>query len=152
MTSALSHAQSELARITAVQRRLDDLEVLVELVNAEDDEAQAAETAAEAESELAGVQATIDELEVQTLLNGEYDPRPAVVTIRAGAGGVDAADFAEMLLRMYLRWAEQHKYSVTVWTPPTRRRRASSPPPSRSTPPTRSARSPSRRARTGSCG
>jgi peptide chain release factor 2 len=51
---------------------------------------------------------------VQTLLNGEYDPRPAVVTIRAGAGGVDAADFAEMLLRMYLRWAEQHKYSATV--------------------------------------
>jgi peptide chain release factor 2 len=114
VTSALSHAQSELARITAVQRRLDDLEVLVELVNAEEDEGQAAETAAEAESELAGVQATIDELEVQTLLNGEYDPRPAVVTIRAGAGGVDAADFAEMLLRMYLRWAEQHKYSVTV--------------------------------------
>ncbi|WXZ51003.1 PCRF domain-containing protein [Clavibacter tessellarius] len=53
-------------------------------------------------------------LEVQTLLNGEFDPRPAVVTIRAGAGGVDAADFAEMLMRMYLRWAEQHDYSATV--------------------------------------
>src|SRR5579875_246727 len=114
VTSALSHAQSELARVTGVERRLDDLEVLIELVNAEDDEAQAAESAAEADAELAGVEATINELEVQTLLNGEYDPRPAVVTIRAGAGGVDAADFAEMLLRMYLRWAEQHKYSVTV--------------------------------------
>jgi peptide chain release factor 2 len=114
VTSALSHAQSELARITAVQRRLDDLEVLAELVNAEDDEQQAAEYAAEAEAELAGVQASVNELEVQTLLNGEYDARPAVVTIRAGAGGVDAADFAEMLLRMYLRWAEQHKYAVTV--------------------------------------
>ena len=56
----------------------------------------------------------IGELEVQTLLDGEYDDRPAVVTIRAGAGGVDAADFAEMLLRMYLRWAEQHKYPVTI--------------------------------------
>ena len=114
VTSALSHAQSELARITAVQRRLDDLEVLIELVNAEDDEQQAAEYAAEADVELAGVQKSVDELEVQTLLNGEYDARPAVVTIRAGAGGVDAADFAEMLLRMYLRWAEQHKYAVTV--------------------------------------
>jgi peptide chain release factor 2 len=114
VTSALSHAQTQLARVTAVERRLDDLEVLVELVNAEDDEAQAAESAREAESELAGVQASIGELEVQTLLNGEYDPKPAVVTIRAGAGGVDAADFAEMLLRMYLRWAEQHKYSATV--------------------------------------
>jgi len=51
---------------------------------------------------------------VQTLLNGEWDAHPAVVTIRAGAGGVDAADFAEMLQRMYLRWAEQHSYPTTV--------------------------------------
>ncbi|MHB1173182.1 MAG: peptide chain release factor 2, partial [Lacisediminihabitans sp.] len=51
---------------------------------------------------------------VQTLLNGEWDARAAVVTIRAGAGGVDAADFAEMLQRMYLRWAEQHNYPTTV--------------------------------------
>jgi peptide chain release factor 2 len=114
VTSALSHAQSELARITGVQRRLEDLEVLIELVNAEGDEQQAAEYAAEADAELAGVEASVSELEVQTLLNGEYDARPAVVTIRAGAGGVDAADFAEMLLRMYLRWAEQHRYAVTV--------------------------------------
>ena len=114
VTSELSHAQSQLSRITAVESRLDDLEVLIELVNMEDDEAQAAESAAEVESELKGLQKTVDELEVQTLLNGEYDPRPAVVTIRAGAGGVDASDFAEMLLRMYLRWAEQHKYPATV--------------------------------------
>jgi peptide chain release factor 2 len=51
---------------------------------------------------------------VQTLLNGEYDPRPAVVTIRAGAGGVDAADFAEMLLRMYLRWAERRGFKTEM--------------------------------------
>ena len=114
VTSALSHAQSQLNRMGAVESRLDDLEVLVDLVNAETDEAQAAEYAAEADSELALAVASIGELEVQTLLNGEYDPRPAVVTIRAGAGGVDAADFAEMLLRMYLRWAEQHKYAATV--------------------------------------
>jgi peptide chain release factor 2 len=114
VTSALSHAQSQLARLTGVERRLDDLGVLVELVNMEDDEAQAAETAREAEAELVALEASVNELEVQTLLNGEYDPRPAVVTIRAGAGGVDASDFAEMLLRMYLRWAEQHKYSATV--------------------------------------
>jgi peptide chain release factor 2 len=114
VTSELSHAQAQLGRVTGVESRLDDLEVLVELVNAEDDEAQAAESAAEAEAELVAIEATVGELEVQTLLNGEYDPRPAVVTIRAGAGGVDAADFAEMLLRMYLRWAEQHKYAATV--------------------------------------
>jgi len=57
----------------------------------------------------------IDELEVRTLLNGEYDSREALVTIRSEAGGVDAADFAEMLMRMYLRWAERHKYPTEVY-------------------------------------
>ncbi len=51
---------------------------------------------------------------MRTLLSGEYDERAAVVTIRAGAGGVDAADFAEMLMRMYLRWAERHGYPTSV--------------------------------------
>ncbi|MFF1877519.1 peptide chain release factor 2 [Leifsonia sp. NPDC058230] len=111
VTSALSHRQSELARITSIEQRLDDLEVLIEMAN--DGEGDA-ETAAEARTELESLQKSLGELEVQTLLSGEYDPRPAVVTIRAGAGGVDAADFADMLLRMYLRWAEHHNYPVTV--------------------------------------
>ena len=53
-------------------------------------------------------------MEVRTLLAGEYDERHAVVSIRSGAGGVDAADFAEMLLRMYLRWAERHGFPTKV--------------------------------------
>jgi len=110
VTSALSHRQSELARINGIERRLDDLEVMVELANEMDDE----DAAEEARHELAELEDVIGQLEVQTLLDGEYDERPAVVTIRAGAGGVDASDFAEMLLRMYLRWAEQHKYPVTI--------------------------------------
>ncbi len=52
---------------------------------------------------------------MRTLLSGEYDERDAVVTIRSEAGGVDAADFAEMLLRMYLRWAERHGYAAEVY-------------------------------------
>ena len=52
---------------------------------------------------------------MRTLLAGEYDPREAMVTIRSEAGGVDAADFAAMLLRMYLRWAERHGYSTEVY-------------------------------------
>jgi peptide chain release factor 2 len=110
VTSALSHRQSELARLTGIERRLDDLEVMVELANEMDDE----DAAEEARHELAELEDIMGQLEVQTLLDGEYDERPAVVTIRAGAGGVDASDFAEMLLRMYLRWAEQHKYPVTI--------------------------------------
>ena len=54
-------------------------------------------------------------MEVRTLLSGEYDSREALVAIRAGAGGVDAADFAEMLMRMYLRWAERHGYPTEVY-------------------------------------
>ena len=86
VTSALSHRQSELARITSIERRLDDLEVMVELANEMDDE----DAAEEARHELAELEDIVGQLEVQTLLDGEYDERPAVVTIRAGAGGVDA--------------------------------------------------------------
>jgi len=110
ITSALSHRQSDLAKITSIKSRLDDLEVLVEMANEADD----ADSVAEAQQELASIQKVLGDLEVQTLLNGEWDARAAVITIRAGAGGVDAADFAEMLQRMYLRWAEQHNYAVTV--------------------------------------
>jgi peptide chain release factor 2 len=110
VTSALSHRQAELAKILSIASRLDDIEIMVELANEEGDESAAADV----QTELASIQKLLGELEVQTLLDGEYDDRPAVITIRAGAGGVDAADFADMLFRMYLRWAEQHKYPVTV--------------------------------------
>jgi peptide chain release factor 2 len=110
ITSELSHRQAELAKIVSIQSRLDDLEIMVELANEEADTS----AAADAQAELASIQKLLGELEVQTLLNGEFDSRAAVVTIRAGAGGVDASDFAEMLMRMYLRWAEQHNYSAKV--------------------------------------
>ncbi|GAA2027510.1 peptide chain release factor 2 [Agromyces tropicus] len=110
VTSALSHRQSERKRIAEVEQRIDDLEVLVELATEMDDE----EAAQEARRELAALEDVVGQLEVQTLLDGEYDARGAVVTIRSGAGGDDATDFAEMLMRMYLRWAERHKYPVKV--------------------------------------
>jgi peptide chain release factor 2 len=110
VTSALSHRQSELARITGIERRLDDLEVLVEMAIEGDDE----QSAQEARDELAALTKALGDFEVQILLDGEYDDRGAVVTIRSGAGGDDATDFAEMLMRMYLRWAERHKYPVKV--------------------------------------
>jgi peptide chain release factor 2 len=111
VTSALSHRQSELARVTGFERRLDDLDVLLQMATEGDGDA---ESATEAEAELKALQAAIGELEVQTLLDGEYDDRGAVVTIRSGAGGDDATDFAEMLMRMLLRWAEKHMYPLTV--------------------------------------
>ncbi len=113
VTSELSHAQGELRRIEELRARLDDLPVLYELA-AEDGEG-AAEALAEADAELKALRADIEATEVRTLLSGEYDEREALVTIRSGAGGVDAADWAEMLMRMYIRWAEQHKYPVEVF-------------------------------------
>jgi peptide chain release factor 2 len=110
VTSELSHAQADLAKINSIASRLDDIEIMVQLANEEQD----AGAAADVRTELTSIQKLLGELEVQTLLDGEYDQRPAVITIRAGAGGVDAADFADMLFRMYLRWAEQHKFPVTV--------------------------------------
>ncbi len=113
ITSALSHTQAELDRMSRLASRIDDLEVLVEM-STEEEGADANAALAEAEAELVAVRKALGELEVRTLLSGEYDSREAVVTIRSGAGGVDAADFAEMLLRMYLRWAERHGYPTAV--------------------------------------
>lgn len=114
VTSELSHTQGELGRVEELRRRLDDLPVLYELA-AEEAGAAAADAVAEADAELKSLRADIEATEVRTLLSGEYDEREALVTIRSGAGGVDAADWAEMLMRMYIRWAEQHKYPVEVF-------------------------------------
>ena len=111
VTSRLSNLQGELRKVGDLRRRIDDVQVLFELAEAEDDE----DTRQEASTELASVRKSVDELEVRTLLSGEYDSRAALVNIRAEAGGVDAADFAEQLMRMYLRWAERHGYPTEVY-------------------------------------
>lgn len=109
VTSDLSHKQSELTHLTGLRSRLDDLEVLFELGEVDP------EMLTEAHQEFTALSRDIAAMEVRTLLSGPYDPREALVTIRAEAGGVDAADFAEMLLRMYLRWAERHGYATEVY-------------------------------------
>ncbi len=114
VTSDLSHTQGELRRVEELRQRLDDLPVLYEMA-AEEEGAGGSEALAEADAELKSLGADIEAMEVRTLLSGEYDEREAVVTIRSGAGGVDAADWAEMLMRMYIRWAEKHDYGVEVF-------------------------------------
>jgi peptide chain release factor 2 len=111
LTSRLSYLQGDLRRVEDLRSRLDDVGLMHEMAAEENDEATIAET----ERELESIRTAIEELEVRTLLSGEYDSREALVTIRSEAGGVDAADFAEMLMRMYLRWAERHKYPTEVY-------------------------------------
>jgi peptide chain release factor 2 len=111
VTSRLSRVQAELDRISSLRSRLDDAGVLIELAQEEADAA----SLAEADRDVRKLATEIEALEVRTLLSGEYDEREALITIRSEAGGVDAADFAEMLLRMYLRWAEKHGYGVEVY-------------------------------------
>ncbi|WP_020102690.1 peptide chain release factor 2 [Mycobacterium sp. 360MFTsu5.1] len=114
VTSSLSHAQGELRRVEELRGRVEDLPVLYELAEEEEGAAKS-DAIADADAELAKLREDIEALEVRTLLSGEYDEREAVVTIRSGAGGVDAADWAEMLMRMYIRWAEKHGYPVEVF-------------------------------------
>jgi peptide chain release factor 2 len=111
VTGRLSAVQGQLDRFTELENRLDDVEIMVQLSQEEGD----ATALADAEAELGKIHKAVENLEVRTLLAGEYDEREALVTIRSGAGGVDAADFAEMLMRMYTRWAERNKYPVEVF-------------------------------------
>lgn len=110
ITSALSRSQDKLDLIRSIESRIDDLEVLVEMAN----DASDAQAKSEAKKELSDLEKLIGDLEIQTLLSGEYDSRSAVVTIRSGAGGDDATDFAEMLMRMYVRYCEQKNYPVRI--------------------------------------
>ena len=111
VTRRLSYLDAELSRLETLHSRLDDLAVMFELAESENDEP----TLAEALRELAAIRVQIDQLEIRTLLSGEYDSREALITINAQAGGADAADWAEGLQRIYLRWAERHGYPTEIY-------------------------------------
>jgi peptide chain release factor 2 len=107
VTRRMASLRADLGRLDALHSRLDDLSAAIEL-----EDPDLLEEAAVA---LPALQADIEALEIRTLLSGEYDERDALITINSGTGGTDAADWAEMLLRMYLRWAERHEYPTEVF-------------------------------------
>lgn len=111
VTSRLSFVQGEIRKAHSLRQRVDDLPVMFELAEAEGDD----EMLGDAVAELAAVEREVAEMEVRTLLSGEYDAREALMTIRSEAGGVDAADWAEMLMRMYTRYCERHGWPVEVY-------------------------------------
>ena len=109
VTSKLSRVQATINKVMSIRRKLEDVPLLLELATAENDQG----AQADAVKELDEVTKLIRDLEVQTLLSGEYDDRDCLVTIRSEAGGVEAADWAQMLMRMYLMWAEKNGFTIT---------------------------------------
>ncbi len=106
----LSDAREEVKMWRSVEAKTTELMGLLELAEAESDEEVAAEVATETEA----LALSFEDMELTLALSGEYDRRDAIVAIHAGAGGTDSQDWAEMLLRMYLRWSEGHKYETKV--------------------------------------
>jgi peptide chain release factor 2 len=107
----LSYLDGELARLERLRQQLDDTSVMFELAERENDEP----ARVEAVRDLAVLRQEMNQLEIRTLLSGEYDSREALISINAQAGGADAADWAEGLQRIYLRWAERHGYQTEVY-------------------------------------
>jgi peptide chain release factor 2 len=104
----LNDLKSHLEQLAQWRSQLDDTRTVLELLELENDES----LLQEAETNVTQLVRDLDQWELQQLLSGTYDQKGAVLTINAGAGGTDAQDWAEMLLRMYTRWAEDHHYKV----------------------------------------
>ena len=107
VTSQMASLRADLGRLDGLRARLDDLAAAFELGDPE--------LLEEAAAGLPALRVEVDALEVRTLLAGDYDDRDALMTINSGTGGTDAADWAEMLMRMYLRWAERRGYPTEVF-------------------------------------
>jgi peptide chain release factor 2 len=106
----LTAEQARIETWRGFQAQTHELWELLELAQAEDDEDLLADVA----SSISELKAKLDELELSLALSGPYDSRNAIVAIHAGAGGTDSMDWTEMLLRMYLRWAEQRGYETRI--------------------------------------
>jgi peptide chain release factor 2 len=110
LTTQLARLNDDLERYDRLVKRLDDVRLLDELLSSEDDP----ELSRELEQKLGALEAELDRVELANLLSGEYDHGDAVASLHAGAGGIDSQDWAEMLLRMYLRWAEREGLEAEI--------------------------------------
>lgn len=106
-----SHLKSSIQPIIKFNSRIEDVQTLIELVeDSEGDEAD--EFLSEIKESVEKLSAEIEELEIQSFLSGKMDRNNAILSINAGAGGTESCDWAEMLYRMYVRWAERNGYQV----------------------------------------
>ena len=110
VTGELARVKDDVDELDSLERRLSDVQVLYELAREEGDESFEAEV----EAGMAAVEKDLAVVELRAMYSGEHDELDAVCEVHAGAGGTDAQDWAEMMLRMYLRWAERRGFAVEV--------------------------------------
>ncbi|MEX1007820.1 MAG: peptide chain release factor 2 [Acidimicrobiia bacterium] len=110
VTTELARYRDDVEIADGLHEQLSDLETLAELAREESDDSFEGEVA----EGVASLAARLDELELRSLFTGEHDDRDAICTVNSGAGGTDAQDWTNMLLRMYLRWAERRGFSVEL--------------------------------------
>jgi peptide chain release factor 2 len=110
LNAEYANLKDDLDTFDGLSERVADVEVLHELARDEDDESQEGEI----ESQLVSVAAELDRLEMRSLFTGEHDDSDCIVQINAKDGGVDAQDFAEMLLRMYEKWCERRGFTISL--------------------------------------
>jgi len=110
ITTEHARVRDDVVLVEELERRLSDAETLYELARDEDDESQVPEI----EAGIAALERDLDDLELRALFTGEHDDRDAICVINSGAGGTDAQDWAEMLLRMFTRWAERRGFDVEL--------------------------------------
>lgn len=106
----LAAARDRVETWRGLERRVSDTAELIELAEAEGDSSVVVSAA----EDLAAIEREVESLEFQLQLSGQYDARNAILAVHAGAGGTDSQDWAEMLLRMYLRWGERKGYSTEI--------------------------------------
>lgn len=107
----LNALREEITTWESLATQLDDLHGLAELLEEEPDPQMHEEIT----RSLASIEQEVEKLQFSLMLSGEHDQKNAIISIHAGSGGVDAADWAYMLLRMYLRWAEGHKFQTEIY-------------------------------------
>lgn len=110
ITQRTKGLKDKLDKYNSTKNALEDLEILIEMSIEEDDK----DSIEEIQDEIKKNENIIEEFKIEILLSGEYDKNNAIVSLHSGAGGTDAQDWTEMLLRMYTRWAEKHGYKVEI--------------------------------------
>jgi len=108
--SRVSALSATVSQADALSGRISELRDLIELTEAEDDESLMVDVVAEAEE----ISKQVQKLDFEVLVAGEYAENDAILSIHAGAGGTESQDWADMLMRMYIRWAEEHRYGVII--------------------------------------